>query len=137
MSNFNEYLYQYNLHDCKIDDVIFDNNKIIFFFGAGVYELSPTGKEIQLTDSCRMTIQLEETNPQKIYDHIEITQIITRKIDEIDCVEFVDIVKKYKLDVDMNYYSRFCNTILLKGYINKARYELLISEVETVKFSFI
>lgn len=134
MKNFYEYLYKYGLHDCKVDDIIFSDRKIIFCFSSGVYELSSVGKETKQTKNCRMVVELEDIKPEKMWEHIEINKIINRKVSEISCDEFVNDVKKIKFDIDMHYYSYFCNTILLKGYINNGQYEVKISEVKNIEF---
>ncbi len=137
MHNFHEYLYKYGLHDCRLDDILFENGNIVFCFHSGVYRLNSVGKEIERTAACRMTVEFNEKCPLEICDHIEINQILHRKIKEINCHEFIENVKKFKFDIDINYYSYFCNTVLLKGYINNGKYEIVISEVKKVGFTFV
>ena len=112
MHNFHEYLYKYGLHDCRLDDILFEIGNIVFCFHSGVYRLNSVGKEIERTAACRM-------------------------VKEINCHEFIENVKKFKFDIDINYYSYFCNTVLLKGYINNGKYEIVISEVKKVGFTFV
>lgn len=137
MEQFYEYLYEYGLHDCRIDDIICANTKIIFNFNSGVYKLNSFGKELQLTNNCSMIIEIDETDSEKICNHIDIIQIFKKKVYEIDCHDFINRVRLFKFCVDMNYYSYFCNTVLLKGYINNEQYEITVSEVKNIYFKFI
>ena len=136
MKRFDEYLYKYGLHDCTIDQLFCENEKIIFCFDSGIYELNVSGVETTLTKSCKMIIEIDKFISQNICQHIEINQISKKRFSEISCEKFAKIVNKFKFDIDMHYYSYFCNTILLKGSANNQDYEILISEVKQVLFRF-
>ena len=131
-----ESMFKYGLHDCRIDNVFCENGEMFLVFASGVYELDATGKETCLTPSCRMVIEFAENDIQKIFNHIEITRTSKGKTTDIDYNKFVEDVEKYKFDVDINYFSRFCNTILIEGYISKWKYAVVISEVENIKYLF-
>lgn len=136
MNVFFEYLYKYGLHDCKLDEIVCKNEKIAFIFNSGIYELNSSGKEINLTQSCEMLLEINESDANKIYNHIEINQILKRKIYNIDFDKLISIVKKSKMDIEINYYSFFCNTILIKGYINSSYHEIVISDIKNIEFKF-
>lgn len=137
MTGFDEYLYKYCLHDCLLNEILIQNDKMVFYFLSGIYETNPFGKEIKLTTRCRMVLEIEETDKERIFNHIEIIRILKKKVKDIDFKKFVVNLRQNKMDIDMNYYSRFCNTILIKGYINRDRYEMTISDVRKVEFLFI
>lgn len=136
MSYFDEYLYKYGLHDCKIDNTYFECGKIILNFNSGLYKLDSSGNETDLTIGCKMVVEVEETDPDSICDHITINRIIQRKEKELDFEDFANTVDEFGFDIDIHFYSNFCNTILLKGYIGNGKYEMVISEVKRIDFLF-
>jgi len=136
MDGFSDYLYKYGLHDCMIDDIIIDNGNVVFVFGSGIYMLDPSGKEIRLTKSCKVIVELDETNPQQALNYIDVVKIFRESISEVDCADFVEIVKQFKFSIILNYYSYFNNSILLKGYVNNSKYEITISEIRRIAFDF-
>lgn len=136
MKKLHEFLYQYGLHDCQLNNVAFEKQTILFCFDSGVYELNSTGKETKKTKPCKMIIEVDSRYSNELSDHIEIICLSRKKIKEIDCDSFVHLFQKYQLVVDMIYYSYFCNTIMLIGYMNNKKYELTISEIDKIDFSF-
>lgn len=136
MRNLEEYLYKYGLHDCKIDSVSLLDEGVMFFLNSGVYNLDSTGKELNKTSNCKMSIFIEDFDPLQIWEHIEIYKIKNERIEEVDYLDFTDGIKHSKLDIDMQYYSYFCSTVLLSGYIGKNKYCIKISEVGYVDFEF-
>lgn len=136
MIEFNEYLYKYCLHDCFLNKILLQDSKIIFCFQSGVYEIDPLGKEMRLTTPCRMVLEIEKTDSEKIFNFFDISRICKKQIKDIDFDEFLKKLKQNRMDIDMNFYSRFCNTILIKGYINRERYEISISDIRKIEFDF-
>lgn len=136
MKNFEEFLYKYGLHDCKIDNISLFDEGAIFFLNSGIYNLDSNGKETNKTSNCKMSIFIKNFNPLQIWEHIEIYKIMGERIVEVDYSDFADDIKQNKLDIDMQYYSNFCNTVLLNGFIGKNKYCIKISEVYYVNFEF-
>ena len=136
MTTFYEYLYKYSLHDCVVDDIKIINNNIIFQFESGIYELSSLGEQKNLTPSCEMLVSVENLNYEKTWEYIDIKMILKGKVVDIDFSQFSTLVHKYKWDLDVHFCSRFCNTILLKGYASKYYFELSISDIDKIEFLF-
>lgn len=136
MNLFYDYLYKYGLHDCAVNDIFIENEKIVFCFDSGVYELDDCGKERNLTESCKMKVKVAGLNQDKLWEHVEINRVYKGTICETEYDDFVQKVKEINFDIDINYYSRFCNSILLKGYIKDEKYEVEITEVSAVEFVF-
>jgi len=136
MKKLHEFLYQYGLHDCQLNNVSFEKQTILFCFDSGVYELNSTGKETKKTKPCKMIIEIDSRFSNELSDHIEIICLSRKKIEEIDFESFAHLFQRYQLVVDMIYYSYFCNTIMLIGYMNNKKYELTVSEINKIDFSF-
>jgi len=136
MVKFNDYLYKYGLHDTIVNDISMDNNKLIFCFNDGVYQLDELGKETTLTSKCKMTISIDALYTTSICQHIEIIQIVKRRIKEITYEDLVKQVNKSKLDVHFHFYSYFANTILIEAYLETALVLIKITEVNNINFSF-
>lgn len=136
MSDFFDYLYRYSLHDCKLYDIKCERNKLILIFDAGVYELNIDAKQSRLTSKCYIEIDFENNSDLNIYSHIDIDQRLHKKNKEIDFEIFKNHLKKGCFDVDMHFYSRFCNTILLTGYIKRTRYDIKVSDIKQINFLF-
>ena len=134
MKNFYDYVLKYGIHDCKVDEISVSNQQIEFKFGSGVYKLNEIGKEVELTNESTMIVEI--ANLSNLNDRIQINKIRKNSIKSIDFEKFIYLVKKSKLDIYMNFYSFFCNTILIQGYIEKNRYEITISEVKQIFFKF-
>ena len=131
-----EYLYKYGLHDCKMDSICFDAGNIVFSFPFGIYELNAAGKEISLTEKCNVVIKIENFSPKKAWQYIESHKLTRGTIFEIDIDTFIDALFQANFDIDMHYYSGFCNTILLKGNILENEYEIKISDVTGISYQF-
>ncbi|MBQ4585459.1 MAG: hypothetical protein IJA82_04560 [Clostridia bacterium] len=134
MNCFYEHMSKYGLHDCMINEIWLDNRQIKFNFPLGVYKLNDSGKETELTEACTMNIDVD--NSTNLDNHIQVNKIRKNKIESIEFDQFVQLIKKSNFDIDINFYSPFCNTILLKGYIEKYMYELTISEITQMFFVF-
>ena len=134
---FDEYLYKYGLHDCIVDDITIDGQKICFHFNFGVYLLDKSGKETDKTASCIMSIEIADLDINEIWEHVVIYRIFKNKINEIQYKKFVEEVQNFKFNIDINYLSSFCNDILIEGYISKHKYQFRISEIYKIEFLFI
>ena len=98
--------------------------------------MNEKGTETTKTTECLMFLGIEKLNKEKMWEHIEISKINKNKINEIDFEEFVEEVNKYKFDIMENYLSYFGKSILLEGYTSKNRYQIKISEISKIEFSF-
>lgn len=128
---------QYGLHDTNIHQIEINQNGIIMHFNEGVYLLNEHNKETVLTNACRLYIRIDFFNSQAPYEHIIVSRIYKNKIKEIDIKEFFKYMKLNYFTVDLDFYSNFSNSILLKGYIDKFDFEIIISEIQKFEFDII
>lgn len=136
MTDFYEYLNKYSLHDSVVNSVEIVNNNIIFCFDSGIYKLNSFGKQTSLTTSCKMIIGIENLNIEKSWEYIDIKRIYKGKVVDIEFSKFSNLIHEHKWDLDIHFYSSFCNTILLKGYVSKYNFELSMSNVRKIEFLF-
>jgi len=127
---------KYGLHDCTVDTLWIEKNKLVLQFNTGVYELDSTGTEKHKTSPCKMFISLHNLNENKIWEHVQITRTRKSKIREIPYNKFVETVAKQKMDISINFFSPFNNTVLLKGYMQDGKYDIVISETISIELVF-
>ena len=132
-----EKLYEYGAHDCTVNNIFCSHDNIIFSFDSGVYKLSDSGAELDLTNSCRLIVEINVLPELNIYNQIEVKQIRKKRLSEITPMDFFELVNKNCLNIENIYFSRFCNTLLLEGYSDSADYELILSEVKDVNYLFV
>ena len=133
---FDEYLYKYGLHDCIIDSIYIVGDRLHLNMSSGVYNLTPNGTESEKTSPCDLVLEIDDFDKYKPWQHIEINKSYKRKVYDVNFDSFIKKVKKYKFDIDNNYFSAFCNTILIHGYLDKGKYEIIISEIKSIQFVF-
>ena len=136
MQGFNDFLYKYGLHDCRVDNVFVKENNICFFFESGIYKLDSNVKETQKTNSCKMIVRFEHLCSNRVWEHVQVYKERKKKVKEISFEQFIKYVIKENFDITINYYSYFCNTILLKGYTKNFKCNVVISEITDIEFMF-
>lgn len=136
MTNINEYLYKYGLHDCVVEKIYVQNNDLIFCFNTGIYNLNERGTETTKTTSCFMCLEIDNLNTEQMWEHIELSKINKNKINETDYKEFTEEVDKFTFEIIENYLSYFGKSILLDGYTSKSRYLIKVSEIKKIEFIF-
>ena len=136
MNFFYHFLSKYGLHDSVCNSIFWENRNICFAFNSGIYELLPNGKEKDLTNPCKMIISLDLEASQKPHQFISVNQIFHGKFDEIECEDFFQLVANNWFEIENQYFSPFNNAILLIGYSGCAQYEVSISNIKTISFSF-
>ena len=132
---FNHNINKYGLHDCSVKSLVVQNDSIELLF-KGLYELDEQGKEKDLTDECRMTISLNLSDSQNIEDYIEINQIHRGRIKELSLKNFMKIIHNFCFDIEMDFYSQFNNSMLLKGFINKYQIGFFMSNIKNITVEF-
>lgn len=125
----------YGLHDTKLNNLETKELGVVLYFDNGIYSLD-NGKETNLTESCKIEIEIECFSKFKTFEHIEIFAIHKNKIKEISIDEFSKMLQKAAFDIVMDYISTFSNALLLKGFIGKYKIELKISDIKNIKFLF-
>ena len=136
MKKIYSYFYKYGLHDCKANALSFANGDFIFDFSDGVYALDEKGREKEVTQRCKLVVSLEEIYKKDFRNHISVFYRKKKKAIDLSIEKAMQLIQKFKFDIDANFYTPFCSTILLKGYIGKSMCEIEISEVEKIEFIF-
>ena len=127
---------KYALHDTEINSIVCNNAGIEFYFAKGVYLLNEQGKEGERSYPCRMVITINEFSSCRMYEHITVMKHRKSKITDIAFEDFLKLLKEDSFDVDIDYYSFFGASILLKGYCGKFGIEFTITEVDKVEYVF-
>ena len=127
---------KYALHDTQINSIVCNNEGIEFHFAQGVYFLNEQGKEGERSSSCRMVITIGDFDSRRMYEHVTVMKSGKSKISEIAFAEFLKLLEKDSFVVDIDYYSFFGASILLKGYCGKFNIEFTITEVDKVEYLF-
>lgn len=131
-----EVKYQYGLHDTEINRVTCTEFGIILEFDRGVYLLDNTGKETELSKKCYLELKINFFDKQKMYEHIAIKRIRKNKIKDIEYLEFEAMFAKNALDIYLDYYSPFADSLLIKGFMDKHEIELVVTEIAELSFIF-
>lgn len=133
------YFSRYILHDTSINEISQDTGKLYFYINQGVYwiDVNNENESFNKTNSCKIEISIDNLDVDKIYQHIVVKKIYKSKIKEIEFNTFLKLLKynkEFKIDVD--YYSFFAKSLLLKGRVGKYEMELVITEIKDVVFGF-
>lgn len=134
MNKFFDYMLKYGLHDCVVDKIYIKDHQIMFSFCSGVFKLDDFGRETELTAPCTMSVDV--ANLDNINNDILIEKRRKSCIKTIDFDKLINLMKKSKLEIHMNFLSSFCNTVLLQGYIEKSEIQITISQVNQILFEF-
>ena len=127
---------KYGLHDTSFNKIVCSNSGLELYFSNGVYLLSEQGIETELSAPCRMIVEISGFGVEKIFEHITVKKIRKCKTIEIDFAEFLLLLENNTFSIDMDYYSFFSASILLKGYVGKYEIEFTITEVEKAEYLF-
>lgn len=136
MNKIFDALTQYGLHDTKIDRITLEGNSIIFEFDNGVYGLSASGKEMALTDKCRLKIVVDIAAATELENYVDIRRSFKNRIQELSTKELTEFVDKYYFDVHNLYFSAFNNEALIVGGIGKYGIEIYISDILQAEYIF-
>lgn len=124
----------YGLHDTEISDIKISDIGIVFTFKSGVYLLNDSGKETSKSQSCNLEINISDFDISKADEHLTIYKIYKSKIKEIEFPKFEQLLKIFGFKIIVDYYSDFDKSVLLEGYIDKYKIQLIITEIEKIKF---
>ncbi len=129
-----EFYKKYGLHDACITHVSIKNSDVILHFEGGVYQLDENGKETSLTPACQLIIKCVDDNFDQ---HIIIERCYKRKKSEIGIEIYQKLMSENVFDIDIDYYSLFAKSILLKGYIGKDQINVIISDISGIEIIFL
>lgn len=125
----------YGLHDTKINEFLIEKSGIIFYFGNGIYTLF-NNKEISLTKPCFMQLEVFDFALDNCYEHVEILQYRKNKYFEVSIDKFVRDVKFLGFDIDIDYYSPFSCSMLIRGFVGKMKTDIIITDIKEISISF-
>ena len=134
MQGINEYLYKYGLHDCIINNISCEKNQVTFAFNSGVYNLDLSGKEISLTSACKLIIEIDSQDLNNVCNYVITRKIMKNKCLEVALNDLINMINDFYFEVEINYYSHFNDTLLIKGSIKNEFYEITISNVNKIQF---
>lgn len=130
-------MHNYCLHDAQANRIKVFNDGLLIEFDHGVYNVDKNGKEINLTDKCKLHISIKGFNSGQSYQHIQIYKCNNTQRVEIELEEFIRLLEKSSYDIDNAYWSSFNNCLLLIGYIEKYNVELFISDIQKISYDFL
>lgn len=131
-----EVKYQYGLHDTEISKVKVADFGIVLEFDSGVYLLDESGKETKLSKKCYLQLKINFFDRRKMYEHIFVKLIRKKKIEEIEYREFEAMLAKSSIDVYLDYYCPFADSLLIKGYMKQGEIEFVVTEIAELSFAF-
>lgn len=127
---------RYCLHDCTINEIRIKDSNIILCTDKGVYEFDNNIGIYKISKNCNIHILIDKLNEEELYEHISIYLFKKNIRKDISFNNFCKLVKKNQFKIYLDFYSTFAHGLLLKGYCNKYEIDLLITEVNDIKFIF-
>ena len=131
-----EVKYQYGLHDTEINRIKIAEEGIVLEFDNGVYLLADSGAETTLSKKCYLELKINSFDRQKMYEHINIQLIHKKKIKEIEYREFEEMLAQSSIDVYLDYYCPFADSLLIKGFMKQGEIEFAVTEISELTFVF-
>lgn len=125
----------YILHDGIINDVICEEDKLIFIFNEGIISCKGSSN-LDKDKKCKLIINISGLRHGEEYQHISIKKIKKNRIKEIDFLNFIDLVKKNGLRIYLDFYSNFAKAIFLKCNIKDYEIEIIITEILKLNYEF-
>ena len=121
------------LHDTTINKIIVKTGVLVLCFENGAYLLDDHNKFYNKADPCEIEIYIDNLDIRKLYQHINVRMIRKGKIKEIEFDSFLTLLSKNKLNVDIDYYSYFARSLLIKGFVRKFEILLEITEIKDIR----
>jgi hypothetical protein len=130
---------EYQLHDCEIDAVILDNNKIIFSFPNGFYVVDENRQELRLTR--KKLVFIIDIDKDSFPNETLESNITIRRINwrmngwkEISFKQFSSLFKKGNMVIHDEYDSKLTNwkMIQLNACTKCGNIEMFITDIKNV-----
>lgn len=134
MKHFEPYISRYCLHDTTVSKVDIKSGCIELGFQKGVYLFDRDGLPTEKTGPCCMKIYVKDLDADRIHQHMEIKRIRNSKIKEADFPDFLNRLSEHGLNIYLDYYSYFANSILLFGSLQKSEIQIRITEIDKIDF---
>ena len=128
---------EYGLHDTSVNDIIIGENGLNFLFQEGVYILNDAGKETTISKPCKMSVNIECFDRNRLFEHCTFYKCYKNRVSEVDFAEIKKLLIKDYFDIDLDFYSPFARAISLRGHIGKYLTEIRITEIQSIEFSMI
>lgn len=128
---------EYILHDTSVNDIIINDYGLTFLFQNGVYVLDDIGKEAHLSKPCKISFFVEYFNKHRLFEHCTFYKCHKTHFSEVDISEIKKLLLKNHFNIDLDFYSPVANAISIKGDIGKYMVEMIITEIQSIKFETI
>lgn len=128
---------KYQLHDCEIDAIVLENNRIIFSFPDGFYVTDENGQELALLRNKLVFVIDKETN-ESLESYVSVRRIKRgrRGWKEISFKQFCSLFKKGNMVIHDEYDSKLTNWKMfqLNACTNWSNIELFITDILDIEF---
>lgn len=137
MNNLADKLFEFGFHDTEISDIDCIESSVYLTFHNGLYILDNTGKEIELSDSITMRIDIDKRYMfGSIYNLIEIIEFSNQERD-VDFLSFKKRISDSSFEIHMAYYSKFNNTILFDGSIKDKHITFTVENCTDISYQIL
>ena len=128
---------KYQLHDCEIDAIVLENDRIFFSFPNGFYAADENGQELTPLRKKLAFVIDKETN-ESLESYISVRRIKRgrRGWKEISFKQFHSLFKKGNMVIYDEYDSKLTNwkMIQLNACTNRSNIELFITDIMDIEF---
>lgn len=127
---------KYCLHDCVINRIEIKDSTLILYADKGIYEFDVNIGTYKIRENCNIVIKIDGLNEKESYEHISVYLFKKNVRKDISFNKFCEMIKNNNFKIYLDFYSNFAHGLLLKGFCGKYEIELLITEVNDIKFIF-
>ena len=128
---------KYQLHDCEIDAIVLENNRIIFSFPDGFYVTDENEQELAPLRNKLVFVIDKETN-ESLESYVSVRRIKRgrRGWKEISFKQFCSLFKKGNMVIHDEYDSKLTNWKMfqLNACTNWSNIELFITDILNIEF---
>lgn len=133
---FQKYI-DYILHDTSVNDITVEEYGLALLFRNGAYVLDEAGNEPYLSKPCKMNIFIEDFDKNRLFEHCTFFKSHRKHVTEVDLSEVKKLLLKNNFKIYLDFYSPFANAISIRGNIGKHAVELIVTEIQSIKFETI
>ncbi len=127
---------KYCLHDCVINKIEIKDSTLILYANKGIYEFDVNIGTHKIREKCNIHIKIDGLNEKESYEHIFVYLFKKNGRKDISFNQFCKMIINNNFKIYLDFYSSFAQSLLLKGFCDKYEIELLITEVNDIKFIF-
>ena len=134
MNFLNDEKIYFVLHDCCFDSIEITSFGLILNFENGIY-IADNNDDYKLSKECKLELYIDDLKGNEDC-HISIIKFKkTRRID-VSFNEFLNLLRKGKFRVYLDFYSNFAKAIYIKGNIDNTEIEMIVTEIEDLLIKF-